>query len=108
VEIQLHHPDDHAAAQPPRDLRRRGPGGTLLPPSLRPEIRAKIAAGEFSLADLDGQDFCVVAETAAVLRCDPRTVRARLEDGTIPGTRLGSDWRIPVAWLRLQAGAAAA
>jgi excisionase family DNA binding protein len=102
----LHTEDDHGS-QPRRAHIPKGPGGTLIPPSLRPETREKIAAGKFTLADLDGHDFAVVAEVAACLRADPRTIRARLEDGTIPGTRLGSDWRIPTAWLRQAAGVAA-
>jgi hypothetical protein len=72
----------------------------------RAENRAKIAAGKFTLADLDGLDYANVAETAAVFRADPRTIRARIEDGTIPALNLG-EWRIPVAWLRRQAGVAA-
>jgi excisionase family DNA binding protein len=60
------------------------------------------------IEDLDGRDFAVVNEAADILRCDPRTVRRGCEDGTFPGVRIGAEWRIPVRWLREQAGAAVA
>jgi hypothetical protein len=75
-------------------------------PLTRDQIRAKIAAGEFTLADLDGCDTATVIEVAAVFRADPRTIRARIKDGTIPALDLG-EYRIPVAWLRRQVGVAA-
>jgi excisionase family DNA binding protein len=75
---------------------------------LREEIRGKIADGTLTIADLDGLDVATPAEVAAVLRCDPRTIRARLEDGSIPGTRLGTDWRVPTRWLREALGASTA
>lgn len=55
-----------------------------------------------ALGQLAGRDFATVAETAEILRCDPRTVRRRCSEGTIPATRAG-DWRIPASWLREQA-----
>lgn len=61
-----------------------------------------------TLDDLDGCDFATVSETADVLRVDPRTVRRRIADGTYPATRIGSDWRVPVRWLRDQAHAGVA
>jgi excisionase family DNA binding protein len=54
-----------------------------------------------------GRDFATASETASILRCDPRTVRRSCEDGLIPGIRVGVEYRIPVAWLREQAGVAA-
>jgi hypothetical protein len=92
----LHRKDEHTAAKP------------LRPAVRSPEVRRKIAAGEFTIADLDGHDFATAAETAAVLRADARTIRARCEEGKIPGVNVG-EWRIPVQWLReqTQAGAAA-
>src|SRR5437016_2683138 len=51
-----------------------------------------------------GRLFATAPETAAVLRADERTVRRALEAGQIPGFRCGATWRIPVAWLREQAG----
>jgi excisionase family DNA binding protein len=61
--------------------------------------------GRITIADLDGYDFASVPETAAVLRVDDRTVRRRVADGTIPATRVGAEYRIPVRWLREAAGA---
>ena len=48
--------------------------------------------------------FATAPETAAILRTDERTVYRALAAGAIPGTRIGTVWRIPVAWLREQAG----
>lgn len=48
--------------------------------------------------------FATAPETAAILRTDERTVYRALAAGVIPGTRVGTVWRIPVAWLREQAG----
>jgi hypothetical protein len=50
-----------------------------------------------------GRDFATVAETGQIMRADPRTIRRRIKDGTIPAVR-ASDWRIPVSWLAEQAG----
>jgi excisionase family DNA binding protein len=47
--------------------------------------------------------FADTTEAATILDIDPRTLRAALERGEIPGTRAGSTWRVPVAWLREQA-----
>ena len=55
-----------------------------------------------TLEDLAGRDFATVDEVAQILRADPRTIRRRIVDGSIPATRAG-DWRIPVSWLREQA-----
>ena len=55
-----------------------------------------------TLADLEGRDFANVAETAQILECDPRTIRRRVADGTIPAVR-AADWRIPVRWLKARA-----
>jgi hypothetical protein len=51
-----------------------------------------------------GRLFATAPETAQVLRSDERTVRRALEAGQIPGFRVGVTWRVPVAWLREQAG----
>jgi hypothetical protein len=48
--------------------------------------------------------FATAPETAQVLRSDERTVRAALEAGQIPGFKVGVTWRVPVSWLREQAG----
>jgi excisionase family DNA binding protein len=58
-----------------------------------------------TLADLEGFDFGSVPEAADILRVDQRTVRKRIKDGTIPAVRMGTDWRVPVRWLREQSGA---
>ena len=58
---------------------------------------------QFTLADLAGRDFATVAEAARVLHVDPRTVRRAIASGDIPATRVGSDYRLPVLWLRARA-----
>lgn len=57
-------------------------------------------------ASLIGRLFATVPEAAAILRYDVRTVRRGIAAGDIPATRVGSTYRIRVAWLREQAGAA--
>ena len=56
------------------------------------------------LADLAGQLFADVPETAEVLRIDQRTVRRSIEAGDIPAIRTGQRWRVPTSWLRQAAG----
>jgi excisionase family DNA binding protein len=51
-----------------------------------------------------GRLFATTPEAAQVLRTDERTLRRALEAGQVPGFRVGVTWRIPVAWLREQAG----
>lgn len=58
------------------------------------------------LDDLTGRDFATVAETAAILEVDRRTIRRYCADGRIPGVRV-ADWKVPVRWLREQAQVAA-
>jgi excisionase family DNA binding protein len=48
--------------------------------------------------------FATPAEVAELLDMDPRTVRAALQRGEIPGFKVGAWWKIPTAWLRSQAG----
>jgi excisionase family DNA binding protein len=52
-----------------------------------------------------GQLFFSVPQTSAILGFDRlgRTVRKGIEAGEIPATRVGAQWRIPVAWIREQA-----
>ena len=73
---------------------------------------ARSAPAPLPAALADGRLFATPVEVAEVLRADPRTIRRSLENGDIPGTRTGSGrnshWRIPVAWLREQAGLPAA
>jgi len=47
-----------------------------------------------------------VPEVASLLRRDERTIRRGIEAGTIPATRAGATWSIPVSWLRERAGVA--
>lgn len=63
--------------------------------------------GAKTLEDLAARNFATVLETASVLGYDPRTVRRAIRDGEIPATRAGATYRVPVAWLRQQAGASA-
>jgi len=80
---------DHAAAVP------TGRGSFGLP---------KVTVSDLIRAGLDFTDVPVVA---GILRCDVRTVRRRIADGVIPAVRIGTEYRIPVAWLAEQAGLAA-
>jgi excisionase family DNA binding protein len=51
----------------------------------------------------DGRLFATVPEFAKVSGYDMRTIRKGIEAGEIPATRVGANWRIPVAWIREQA-----
>jgi excisionase family DNA binding protein len=55
-----------------------------------------------------GRLFATVPEFVEVSGYDARTVRKGIEAGEIPAIRVGATWRIPVAWIRAQAGLAAA
>jgi hypothetical protein len=68
---------------------------------LREELTRKTADGTLTVEDVaDARiDFLTAAETAVIMRCDPRTVRARCEDGSYPGIKIGDGWRVPVRWL---------
>ena len=68
------------------------------------EENARRALAERAVPLLPGRLFATAPETAQVLRSDERTVRRALERGDIPGFRVGQHWRVPVAWLREQAG----
>ena len=59
-----------------------------------------------TLDDLNGRLFASVPEVASLLRRDERTIRRGIEAGTIPATRAGATWSIPVSWLRERAGVA--
>ena len=54
---------------------------------------------------LKGRLFLSVPEMSAIFGLDAegRTVRQAIKDGEIPATRVGLQWRIPVAWVREQA-----
>jgi excisionase family DNA binding protein len=56
------------------------------------------------VAVLGDRIFVGVPEVAEILHSDQRTVRRALEAGQIPGFKVGVNWRIPVEWLRKQAG----
>lgn len=51
------------------------------------------------LSELEGRIFVSVPELAELMGCDPRTVRAGIEKGEIPATRIGHVWRIPMEWV---------
>jgi excisionase family DNA binding protein len=55
-------------------------------------------------ASIAGRLFATVPEAAAILRYDVRTVRRGIAAGEIPATKAGTTYRIPVSWLRKQAG----
>jgi hypothetical protein len=56
------------------------------------------------LEDLGDRLFASAPETAAILGCDARTIRAEAEAGAIPARKAGVKWLIPVQWIREQAG----
>jgi excisionase family DNA binding protein len=58
-----------------------------------------------TLADLEGRDFVTVPEYAALVQCDPRTVTTAIKAGDIPAIKVGSKYRIPLAWVRQAATA---
>lgn len=58
-------------------------------------------AGPAALAP--GRLFATCPEAAEVLNTDPRTLRRALENGDVPGTKVGGHWRVPCQWLREQA-----
>jgi excisionase family DNA binding protein len=74
-----------------------------------PTGRGNFGLPKVTISDLiwAGLDFTDVPATAGILQCDVRTVRRRIADGVIPAVRIGTEYRIPVAWLREQAGLAA-
>jgi excisionase family DNA binding protein len=59
---------------------------------------------QLTIDDLDGRSFATATEAAAILHLDPRTIRRGVANGEIPATRVGPAIRIPVSWLRAQAG----
>lgn len=52
----------------------------------------------------EGRLFLSPAEVASLLDADPRTVRKAVQEGKIPGFKLGVYWKIPAAWVLEQAG----
>jgi excisionase family DNA binding protein len=55
-----------------------------------------------------GRLWATTPEAAAVMERDIRTVRAALQRGEIPHTKVGVRYQIPVAWLRRAAEGRAA
>ena len=53
---------------------------------------------------LDSRLFLTPAELATLLGSDPRTVRKAVQEGKIPGFKVGVFWKIPTSWVRQQAG----
>jgi excisionase family DNA binding protein len=72
--------------------------GHLIEGATVPYVKRK----KITMADLDGRTFARVWETAQIMECSQRTLLTMLAAGEIPGTRIGTQWRIPVAWLRAQ------
>jgi hypothetical protein len=58
------------------------------------------------LARLRGRLFATVPEASVILDYDRqgRTLRAAIAAGDVPSVKVGSTYRIPVAWLRMAAG----
>jgi excisionase family DNA binding protein len=63
-----------------------------------------IPEAEQALRRLNGRLFASTTEAALILRYDPRTLRKSIEAGDVPAVRVGVTYRVPVAWLRAQAG----
>jgi excisionase family DNA binding protein len=59
-------------------------------------------------AEARGLTFISAREAAIILRADPRTVRRSIAAGDIPATKIGAQFRVPVAWVRQAAGEGAA
>jgi excisionase family DNA binding protein len=74
-----------------------------------PTGRGSFGPPKIRVSDLieAGIDFTDVPVVAGILQCDRRTVRRRIEDGTFPAVRIGTEYRISVRWLAEQAGLAA-
>ena len=47
-----------------------------------------------------GRNFASVAETCTILDVEERSVYSAIDRGEIPATRVGTRWKVPVAWLR--------
>lgn len=62
------------------------------------------ATARMRVFSLEGRLFATVPEVAAILRWDPRTVRRHIHEGKIPAIRGDNAYRVPVSWLRAQAG----
>jgi hypothetical protein len=63
----------------------------------RPRGRAALEALE-----AQGKLFAYPADVADIFEQDRKTIYLALERGTIPSTRIGQRYQIPVAWLRRQ------
>jgi excisionase family DNA binding protein len=61
-------------------------------------------SAQSALDRIRGKLFATTTEAGAVLRYDHRTIRKGIEAGEIPAVRMGTTWRIPVEWIRRQAG----
>jgi hypothetical protein len=50
--------------------------------------------------------FATTTEVSLIFGYDPegRTVRRAIEAGEIPAARVGATYRVPVSWIRQQAG----
>jgi excisionase family DNA binding protein len=53
---------------------------------------------------LDSRLFLTPIEVAALFDSDPRTIRRAVQEGKIPGFKVGVFWKIPTSWVRQQAG----
>jgi excisionase family DNA binding protein len=67
--------------------------------------RAPVVCSPKELLDsLQGRLFATTTETAAILEYDGRTIVRAIKGGEIPAIRHGATWRVPVNWIRDQAG----
>ena len=73
----------------------------------RPALRARLFPAEAPPEpDRNEPEVLTTAQLAELLRLTGETIRARIEDGSIPASRIGNQWRIywPAIRARLEAG----
>ena len=73
----------------------------------RPTLRSRLFPAEAPPEpERDEPEVLTTAQLAQLLQLTGETVRARIEDGSIPASRIGNHWRIywPAIRARLEAG----
>ena len=60
-----------------------------------------------ALDRIGGKLFATSTEVAAILGYDARTIRKALNAGEIPSVKVGTTRRVPVSWIKEQAGLSA-
>lgn len=52
--------------------------------------------------DLGDRIFAKVPEVAKIMKTDARVIRKAIQDGAIPGQKIGGNWFVRTEWLREQ------